>query len=137
MKSNFKVNNEPASITEINHLLNSVGPLPGSYLLFLQETNGAEFGITDSGGDCLLLWSVQEIIEGNNDYCIQEHLPQALAIGSDGGGDAILLDRSINPSRPSEWPVVRVAFASLDVEEFIVQAKNFTSWAENKFKLLA
>ncbi len=111
-----------------------MGQLPFAYLTFLRETNGSELGVTDTGGDSLNIWPTEEIQLRNEDYNIQKHLPQCIAIGSDGGDDAILLDRSTSKD-PEKWSVVRVCFASLDTEEFVIQAKSFSEWATNKFQL--
>lgn len=109
--------------------------LPLQYLAFLRETNGAELGVHDRDGDCLCLWSVTEVPEMNAAYSIQRWLPDAVAIGSDGGGDAMLLDMSL-AAEPECWPVVRVGFGALAREEFFVQAPSFAGWAAREFRLV-
>lgn len=51
MKEYFEVTNGPASQQIIEPLIQAPGVLPSSCLSFLRESNGAEFGITDSNGD--------------------------------------------------------------------------------------
>ncbi len=134
MKENFHVTKNPASDDDIRFLISAVGPLPTAYIHFLRETDGSEYGITDQRGDCIVLWGCREIVEENRTRNIQQQLPNALAIGSDGGDDALLFDCSVTDN-PNEWPVVRVDFASLESEEFVIQAASFSEWAKIDFRL--
>lgn len=109
--------------------------LPNAYLSFLAEANGAELGIHDSGGDCLALWQVNEIVTLNGDYQIQRWLPNVLAFGSDGGDDAIVFNKAASPE-PDSWAVVRVGFGALDADDMTLQAGSFAEWADNEFRLI-
>ena len=137
MKEIFRVNEPPMS-PEAERLLRIwVGrPLPAAYVMFLRETNGAELGKHDQEGDCLRLWSAEEIPEDNQGYQIQKYLPGTFAIGSDGGPDAILLDMTASED-PDAWPVIRVGFSDLDRDEFCQQASSFGAWADLEFRLIA
>jgi len=109
--------------------------LPTAYLRLLAETNGAEWGVHDgNSGECLVLWQVNEIVTMNQGYQIQRWLPDVLAVGSDGGGDAVVLDRS-SLSHPDVWPVARVGFGDLEADGMILQAHSFADWASNEFRL--
>jgi hypothetical protein len=136
MKNLFQVVNPGALLAAITALERELSTeLPFSYKELLRASNGVEWAVHDTGGDCLCLWSSEELIELNEAYQIQHRLPATLAIGSDGGGDAILFDR--RPfDRPDEWPVVRVGFGVLDRDEFVLQANNFESWVRKEFRLL-
>src|ERR1043166_36209 len=103
----FKATRPPASKRDLIKLMSShQGGLPQSYLDFLALCNGAESCINDRNGDCLVLWSTNEIAELNDAYSIPHYLPEFLAIGSDGGDDAVGFDR--RGSTPNEWPIVRI-----------------------------
>ncbi len=110
--------------------------LPDAYLALLRETNGAEWAIHDApgSGDCLRIWCAEEVAEYNEGYGIQKWLPETMALGSDGGDDAILLDRAASTD-PNCWPVIRVGFGALDREEFCIQALSFQAWATDEFRL--
>lgn len=136
MKEKFRKTKNPASEDDIRFLISEVGPLPSAYILFLRETDGSEYGITDQHGDCIVLWGCRELVANNKEYNIHQQLPNALAIGSDGGDDALLFDCSAT-NNPNEWPVVRVGFASLESEEFVFQSTSFSEWAESDFRLRA
>jgi hypothetical protein len=134
MKEAFRVQPAPASTKQIAELQAAVGQLPQAYVAFLLESNGAEWGVTDTEGDCLAMWSAADVLELNEAYQVQRYLPSALAIGSDGGDDALLLIRE--PAGSADyWPVVRVGFGALDPTEFIPQAPSFAVWAAQRFQL--
>jgi hypothetical protein len=137
MKELFRVQRPGATPQELADLQVALGyDLPRVYLSFLTETNGAEWGIHDgNSGDCLALWQVNEIVTLNQAYQIQRWLPHVLAIGSDGGGDAIVLNKS-SLSHPDSWPVARVGFGALDVDEMTLQASSFAHWASSEFRLI-
>lgn len=130
----FRVLKPPATADEIVALTATCGALPVAYLHFLAQSNGAEWCINDQVGDCLGLWSTQEIAELNTDYAIPHYLPAFLAIGSDGGDDAIGIDRaeSLDPER---WPVVRIGFGNLVREDFLRLAPDFRDWWAGGFLL--
>lgn len=85
----------PASDTAIADLEREVGwLLPKPYVEFLKLSNGGAFEVE---GAYLDLWPAQEVVALNRDYKIREFLgSQVLAIGSDGGGEGILLSQNPN-----------------------------------------
>jgi hypothetical protein len=111
--------------------------IPETYRDLLRRTNGAEawWDADDGeGGGPLVLWSTEEIPELNEAYEIRRYLPGAVAIGSDGGEDAILLDTTVSDEAEA-WPVVRVGFGNLDRQDLTLQAKRFEDWVKNGFRL--
>jgi len=136
MKEFFRVQEAGAASQELADLQAALGyNLPAAYLHLLAETNGAEWGVHDgNSGECLVLWQVNEIVTMNQGYQIQRWLPDVLAVGSDGGGDAVVLDRS-SLSHPDVWPVARVGFGDLEADGMILQAHSFADWASNEFRL--
>jgi hypothetical protein len=133
-KALFRVLNPPATTAELTILRTVCGSLPLSYLDFLAQCNGAESGVHDEGGDCLAIWSSKEIPELNEAYQIARWVPELLAIGSDGGGDAIGVDRAASPD-PELWPVVRIGFGNLDRADFVRLASGFQEWQHREFRL--
>lgn len=61
--------------------INGVG-LPQNYLDFMIEHNGGE---GDIGESWLVLYSIEELKEINDDYNVPEYLPDHIIIGSNGG----------------------------------------------------
>jgi len=133
----FRVLRPPAHAEELATLVSaSGGKLPGSYLRFLGQANGVEWCVNDEGGDCLALWRVNEIVELNEAYAIPKYVPELLAIGSNGGDDAIGFDRSESED-PEEWPVVQIEFGNLERADFVRLATGFRDWQAQGFRLRA
>lgn len=62
-------------------------PLPDDYKEFMSWSNGGEGYI---GSQYVALWKIENVIQLNNDYQIQQHLSEKyLAIGTDGGDNCI------------------------------------------------
>ena len=74
--------NEPYLGDEILKI-NSV-VLQKQYVEFMEEHDGGE---GDIGETWLILFPLEELQEINNDYCIEEFLPNHIIIGSNGGGE--------------------------------------------------
>jgi hypothetical protein len=123
----FRVVNPPASTSDITSLLDAYGQLPASYLTFLTAADGTEWCINDQGGDCLALWRAREISELNQAYEIPRYLPDLMAIGSNGGDDAIGFDRA-SSSDPEYWAIVRIGFGNLDRADLVRLATGFRQW---------
>ena len=130
----FQVRRPPANEAEIQVLMAVTGTLPKMYVELLKYANGLEACIHDKDGDCLAIWGTAEVVELNDAYMIAKWCPNLLAIGSDGGDDAIGFDRQ--PGRhPDDWPVVRIGFGNLDPIDYLIVAPNLQAWAENEFRL--
>jgi hypothetical protein len=53
----FKVSREGVKPANLDSVEAALGfRLPDAYKSLLIESNGVEYGLRDSGGDCLLLW---------------------------------------------------------------------------------
>ena len=102
----------PATTEEINAAEKELGlEFPKSYVDFLLITNGAEGSIGEE--NYLVLWSVNEIVELNNEYAVKEFTPQLTYFGSDGGGTAYAFDVSGDTISFAE-----IHFESIDIEYF-------------------
>ena len=124
----------PARSSELNTLSESCGILPSSYLAFLEESNGVEWVVKNQDGDCLKIWSAQDVPVYNNDYDIALYLPELLAFGSDGGDGAVAFDRAVSDD-PECWTIVRIGFGNLDRADFVQLATGFRSWQASEFRL--
>lgn len=79
--------NDPYSgdvIEKINEVV-----LPKDYVEFMKKHNGGE---GDIGETWLILYSLEELQEINDDYEIEKFLPNHIIIGSDGGGELYGID---------------------------------------------
>lgn len=63
--------------------------LPEDYVEFMKKHNGGE---GDIGEAWLVLYSLEELQEINDDYEIEQFLPDHIIIGSDGGGELYGID---------------------------------------------
>ncbi|WP_071460608.1 SMI1/KNR4 family protein [Bacillus massilinigeriensis] len=107
--SQFELN-EPASeniIKKVEELL-SIN-FPQEYYDFLLFSNGGEGAI---GQSYLVMWKIEDLIELNEAYGVEEFAPGLLIIGSNGGDTAYCIDmkRTIKP-------FVQVPFIGMDLSE--------------------
>ena len=106
--STFKRKAPGASADRIAGLISWLGhEIPGAYRDLLAETDGAETwwdAADDRNSESLVLWSTGEIPGLNEAYEIGRYLPGVVAIGSDGGDDAIVLDMTV-ADEADTWPV--------------------------------
>ncbi|WP_215145131.1 SMI1/KNR4 family protein [Exiguobacterium qingdaonense] len=107
--SQFELN-EPASeinIKKVEELL-SIN-FPQEYYEFLLFSNGGEGVI---GQSYLVLWKIEDLIELNDAYGVEEFAPGLLIIGSEGGDTAYCID-----VRSDIKPFVQVPFIGMDLSE--------------------
>lgn len=107
--SQFELN-EPASeinIKKVEELLKI--NFPQEYYDFLLISNGGEGAI---GQSYLILWKIEDLIELNDAYGVEEFAPGLLIIGSDGGDTAYCID-----IRSDIKPFVQVPFIGMDLSE--------------------
>lgn len=83
--------NEPYIGNEIKQINNVL--LPTQYMEFMKEHNGGE---GDLGETWFILFPMEELQEINDDYCIEEFLPDHIIIGSNGGGELYGIDMDGN-----------------------------------------
>ncbi|MEC0093412.1 SMI1/KNR4 family protein [Paenibacillus macquariensis] len=93
---------------------------PNDYVELLSEINGMEGSV---GNSYIRLWSMNELVELNKDYSVQEFAPGILLIGSDGGGEAFAYDL-----RDNEMKIVKIPFIPMDVEEIIICGNDLNSF---------
>ena len=67
--------------------------LPKKYIEFMREHNGGE---GDIGETWLVLYSLEELQEVNDDYETEEFLPGRIIIGSNGGDELYGIDNNGN-----------------------------------------
>ena len=97
----------PATDEDIARLLAVWGDaLPVSYLDFLRESDGAAGCVNDYDGDYLTLWGSGELVERNASLPTGRTSPELLAIGTDGRGGWVGLER-VKSQGAERWPVVR------------------------------
>lgn len=125
MKINyFNLNNKyrldhykPASsLDDIAELKNSLqrNVIPSDYIMFVSQLTEAE--ILVSGDSYIRIWGALGCIEMNIEYNVQKYIPDAIAIGDDEGGKAIIY------AKGSEgFGLYKVGFGDLDIDsaEFI------------------
>ncbi|MFR1865181.1 SMI1/KNR4 family protein [Eisenbergiella massiliensis] len=79
--------NEPYIGNEIKQINNVV--LPKQYLEFMKKHNG---GQGDIGETWLEFFTLEDLQEINDDYCIEDFLPDHIIIGSNGNGELYGID---------------------------------------------
>ena len=131
---------------EIALLIDRVGGLPSSYLNFLRsatwqcgmlQTSEAgdtaalhpDYGRTD--GLVARLFSAGVSLKRNDDYAVQQSLPQLWMIGDDGGDYGYCFLRTDSPS--DSWPVIEVALGAIFEDELEPVADSFSAWRERSF----
>ncbi|MXN91466.1 hypothetical protein GR160_09515 [Flavobacterium sp. Sd200] len=65
--------------------------LPLDFLEFYKETNSAEI-YTDSGS-YIVLWKLDDLLELNTQYKVNEYAPEYFIFGSDGGNEAYCIQK--------------------------------------------
>jgi hypothetical protein len=99
-----------ATIDAINNFENSSGiNLPNEYKAFLKTTNGGEGFIGKNS--YVMLWAVEELLELNESYAVDEFAPGLLIFGSNGGGEAYAFD-----TRSKNMEIVQVPFVGMDLD---------------------
>lgn len=102
--------NKPADPNVVRKVEDQLGfQFPEEYVKFLLHSNGGEGPI---GDNYLQLWGVEELIEDNEAYSVEEFAPGLWIIGSDGGDTAYCLD-----TRSKEMPFVSMPFIGMDLDE--------------------
>ncbi len=101
-----------ASHVAIREVEQSLGlTFPDDYSALLQWSNEGEGPVGESG--YLQLWPVEQIELMNDQYSVHRFLPKAIAIGTDLGGNAYLIDFSEPPR------FACVEFSNLDYDDML------------------
>jgi len=102
---------EAASSNAITDLEQKIGKaFPALYSELMRRTNGVEGFLSEV--NYLLLWNIEQLVELNESYGVQEFAPGLFLIGSNGGDAAYAFDTRSDP-----MPVVEVPFIGLSLEE--------------------
>jgi len=112
---------EETTIREFENL--SGLSLPADYRYFLTIANGAEGFLSDD--IYVMLWAVEELLELNRGYEVEEYAPGLLLFGSSGGGEAYAFD-----TRGGRMGVVSVPFVVMELSKVRFLAPSFTEFLE-------
>jgi hypothetical protein len=93
---------------------------PNDYIEFISFSNGAEGSI---GENYLILWSIDEIIELNEVYGVNDFAKGFVLFGSDGGDTAFAFD-----TRTKDLHIVTVPFIGMDIEEVKTCSNTFNGF---------
>lgn len=114
-KSNTWPKRQPATDEQIARCFKELClNIPKEYEEFLLSSNGAEGFSPDSiTPGYFILWSTDELPGLNLGYEVQTNFPGYLAIGSNGGGELLLLNTENNSSQP----VLMIPAIEYDLQE--------------------
>ena len=105
----------PASAAALRDLAEAAPvPLPEEYAALLRFSNGGEGQLAVEPG-WFQLWPVEEVLELNRAYGVNEFLPGFFGFGSSGGGELLALDLRSGPP----FRVVMVPFIPMDEAEAV------------------
>lgn len=93
---------------------------PTDYKEFFEKINGGEGFI---GENYLILWAVEELVQFNNEYEVQDYAPGLVLFGSDGGGEGYAFDTRTTPT-----PIVQVPFIGMDLMYARPRAVSFSEF---------
>lgn len=82
-------------------LLNAPIELPNGFIDFYKKNNGAEI-ISDN--TYTIIWKLDELLQNNNDYAIDEFAPHFFIFGSDSADTAFVIER--NSGKIFEMPFI-------------------------------
>jgi hypothetical protein len=113
--------NEPTMLQAIQDVENQLAfNFPKEYSDFLLHSNGGEGSI---GGSYIRFWRIEELIEDNEGYGVQDFAPGLLIIGSDGSDTAYCID-----TRFDGKTFVSVPFIGMDLDEVQQCGNTFTEF---------
>lgn len=82
--------NTPASLSEIKDVEDKLGvKLPKDYIDFMMFSNGCEGSIGES---YIVMWPIEELVQCNEDYEVEDYVPGLILFGSNGAGEAYGFD---------------------------------------------
>jgi cell wall assembly regulator SMI1 len=92
--------------------------LPAEYKQFMTNSGSGEGFV---GENYLILWKVDELIQFNGEYEVEEYAPGLLLFGSNGGGEGYAFD-----TRPGEAMKIRIVpFVGMSLEDAKTVAPTF------------
>lgn len=102
---------------------------PPDYIAFMRESNGGEGVVGERG--YLILWPVEELVSANENSKTGEFFPDWVFIGTNGGGDAVAVMRSTDPTVglvPQIGSQDDALIGGHSLEDFIVSYATGTIW---------
>jgi hypothetical protein len=100
--------------------------LPADYVQFIEQMNGGEGFV---GKNYLRAWPIEDLIQFNKEYLVDEAAPELFLFGSSGGGEAFAFD-----TRSSPPPIVAVPFIVLRLEDAIMIAPTFGLFLQHLYQ---
>lgn len=89
MESNYR---EPANPDVIKQFLANIDfTLPPGFIAFYEKSNGGDFFI---GERCLVLWQLENLVELNQEYDMDEYAPNFFAFGTNGGNEVYCIEKA-------------------------------------------
>jgi hypothetical protein len=115
--------NPPIDSNKVKKVESVLGvTFPDDYVEFITYTNGAEGSI---GENYLVLWVIDEIVELNEGYSVNEFAKGLVLFGSDGGDTAFAFD-----TRTNEMRIVTVPFIGMGLDEITTISNTFNGFLE-------
>ena len=96
---------------------------PKDYLEFITFSNGAEGNI---GENYIIIWPIEDIVELNDSYGIEDFIKGLILFGSDGGNTAFAFD-----TRTNEAKIVTVPFIGFELNEVTTCSNTFKRFLKN------
>ena len=119
---------EPAKIEMIENVEREWNVnLPSEYKELMLFTNGVEGAIGDE--EYLAIWPINEIIELNQDYAVDEFIPGIKYFGSDGADMAYGFEFIEN-----EATIIEIPFGSIDKDDAITYGESIFEFIIKKSK---
>ena len=115
---------KPAALDEIERELTF--PLPGQYKAFMMHANGAEGSIATNQ---LHIWRLEDLIEWNRKFELEDKAPGLFAFGGNGGAEAYAFD-----TITLGLPIVMVPFIGMSRKAAIFVAPGFNSFLKMQAK---
>ena len=90
---NYNINrNTPCTPQELSNFLYHIDfNLPIGFLLFYEESNGAEISSTNED---ITIWPLKGLIQTNQQYCVEEFAPDFFLFGTNSAGLALSFQKS-------------------------------------------
>jgi hypothetical protein len=115
--------NPPIEENKIKKVETELGiTFPKDYFEFISNSNGAEGSL---GENYLILWSIEDIIQLNEAYGVNDFSKGLVLFGSDGGDTAFAFD-----ARTNETHIVTVPFIGMDLEEVTTCSNTFNGFLQ-------
>ena len=109
---------------EIQHFLNNKPEkLPIDYVNYIIENHSVD-GDLPVNPYYFSLWAVNEVLETNTDYQLDEYLPNYFGIGSQGGGELIAISLI-------DFKIYCIPFMPMNEEDRILCFESFNEFKEN------